>query len=322
MQVVHEQVGKDKKKSEPMKVVDDGKEERLEPFMVEENKESPKEAVAQPSDQEEIAEEEVVEETEELEATEEQEEVSGKKDKKKKKNYQDRINELVKRANEAERERNKLYSYNQELVSQMQKLKPDYEKTQQSLVEQKKKNLEENLTMARQAYKQAYESGDSDKLLEISEKIADIKYGLNNADRDMIQKVSTTESQTEKLEQEVTNNTSGQVDPKALRWAQTNSWFGTDVAMTGAAYSIDAQLKKEGYDPSSDEYYAEVDRRMRESFPTKFEEEEKPKQVVAGVRRATKNTSNKVRLTEGQIAMAQRLGVPQEEYAKFVGRES
>ena len=81
MQVVHEQVGKDKKKSEPMKVVDDGKEERLEPFMVEENKESPKEAVAQPSDQEEIAEEEVVEETEELEAAEEQEEVSNKKDK-------------------------------------------------------------------------------------------------------------------------------------------------------------------------------------------------------------------------------------------------
>ena len=80
MQVVHEQVGKDKKKSEPMKVVDDGKEERLEPFMGEENKESPKEAVAQPSDQEEIAEEEVVEETEELEAAEEQEEVSNKKD--------------------------------------------------------------------------------------------------------------------------------------------------------------------------------------------------------------------------------------------------
>ena len=102
MQVVHEQVGKDKKKSEPMKVVDDGKEERLEPFMVEENKESHKEAVEQPSDQEEIAEEETVEETEELEAVEEQEEVSSKKDKKKKKNYQDRINELVKRANEAE----------------------------------------------------------------------------------------------------------------------------------------------------------------------------------------------------------------------------
>jgi hypothetical protein len=87
--------------------------------------------------------------------------------------------------------------------------------------------------------------------------------------------------------------------------------------MTGAAYGIDNQLKNEGYDPTSEAYYAEIDRRMRDAFPNNFEGDE-PRQVVAGVNRTTRSTSKKVRLSEGQIAMAQRLGVPTNEYAKFV----
>ena len=324
MQVVHEQVGLDNKKSKPLKVVDDGKQEKLEPFRLEDEVKSPSEADQQPSDQEkEVAQEEEVESEEvesevELQEDTEEEDISEKKPKKKKKNYQDRINELVKRANEAERDRNKLHSYNQELVSKIQTMKPDYQKTQQDLIETKKKNLEEGLKLARESHKAAYESGDSDKLLEISEKIADIKYDMKSLDNEAIKKVTTSDSDVEKLTTSATNTSSSQVDPKALRWAQSNPWFGKDVAMTGAAYSIDAQLKNEGYDPSSEEYYAEVDRRVKESFPHKFEEE-KPRQVVAGVRRGTKNTPNKVRLSESQLAMAQRLGVPPEEYAKFVG---
>ena len=320
MQVVHEQVGLDNKKSKPLKVVDDGKQEKLEPFRLEDEVKSPNETDQQPSDQEEeVAQEEEVESEEvesevELQENTEEDNVSDKKPKKKKKNYQDRINELVKRANEAERDRNKLHSYNQELVSKIQTMKPDYQKTQQDLIETKKKNLEEGLKIARESHK----SGDSDKLLEISEKIADIKYDMKSLDNESIKKVTTSDSDVERLTSNATNTSSGQVDPKALRWAQSNTWFGKDVAMTGAAYSIDAQLKQEGFDPSSDEYYSEVDRRMKDSFPHKFEEE-KPKQVVAGVRRGTKNTPNKVRLSESQLAMAQRLGVPPEEYAKFVG---
>ena len=324
MQVVHEQVGLDSKKAKPLKVVDDGKEEKLEPFRLENEVKSPEDTNQQPSDQEEeVAQEEEIESEEvesevELQEDTEEEDISEKKPKKKKKNYQDRINELVKRANEAERERNKLHSYNQELVSKIQTMKPDYQKTQQDLIETKKKNLEEGLKLARASHKAAYESGDSDKLLEVSEKIADIKYDMKSLDSEAIKKVTTSNSDVENLTTSATNTSSSQVDPKALRWAQSNPWFGKDVAMTGAAYSIDAQLKTEGFDPSSDEYYAEVDRRVKESFPHKFEEE-KPKQVVAGVRRGTKNTTNKVRLSESQLAMAQRLGVPPEEYAKFVG---
>lgn len=326
MQVVHEQVGLDSKKSKPLKVVDDGKEEKLEPFRLEKEVESPQDSNQQPSDQEEVAEEEeeIIEESTEEESEVElqedsvEEDNSDKRTKKKKKNYQDRINGLVKRASEAERERNKLFSYNQELVSKLQTMKPDYQKTQQDLLESKKKNLEEGLKIARESHKIAYESGDSDKLLEVSEKIADIKYDMKSIDSEAIKKVTTSNSDVEKLTSNATNTSSSQVDPKALRWAQSNPWFGKDVAMTGAAYSIDAQLKTEGYDPSSEEYYAEVDRRVKESFPHKFDEE-KPRQVVAGVRRGTKNTTNKVRLSGGQLAMAQRLGVPPEEYAKFVG---
>ena len=326
MQVVHEQVGLDNKKAKPLKVVDDGKEEKLEPFRLDKEIESPQDSDQQPSDQEEVAEEEeeIIEESNEeesevkLQEDSVEEDNSDKRTKKKKKNYQGRINELVKRASEAERERNKLFSYNQELVSKLQTMKPDYQKTQQDLIESKKKNLEEGLKMARESHKAAYESGDSDKLLEVAEKIADIKYDMKSLDSEAIKKVTTSNSDVEKLTSNATNTSSSQVDPKALRWAQSNPWFGKDVAMTGAAYSIDAQLKNEGYDPSSEEYYAEVDRRVKESFPHKFDEE-KPRQVVAGVRRGTKNTTNKVRLSESQLAMAQRLGVPPEEYAKFVG---
>ena len=324
MQVVHEQVGLDSKKSKPLKVVDDGQQEKLEPFRLENEVKSPSETNQQPSDQEEeVAQEEEIEYEEvesevELQEDTEEEDISDKKPKKKKKNYQDRINELVKRANEAERDRNKLHSYNQELVSKIQTMKPDYQKTQQDLIDSKKKNLEESLKLARESHKAAYESGDSDKLLDLTEKIADIKYDMKSLNSEAIKKVTTSDSDVEKLTTSATNTSSSQVDPKALRWAQSNPWFGKDVAMTGAAYSIDAQLKNEGYDPSSEEYYAEVDRRVKESFPHKFEEE-KPRQVVAGVRRGTKNTTNKVRLSESQLAMAQRLGVPPEEYAKFVG---
>jgi hypothetical protein len=196
----------------------------------------------------------------------------------------------------------------------MQKMQPDFQKAREDLYESKKKSAEDSLKTARSEHKTAYESGDSEKLLEVSEKIADLKYELKNL-----------ESSPKPINQSVSHQTSGretnlsrpQVDPKALRWSQDNQWFGKDVAMTGAAYSIDNQLKNQGYDPTSDSYYAEIDRRMRDSFPQKFEEEE-PKQVVAGVSRATRSSSKRVRLSEGQIAMARRLGVPTNEYAKFV----
>jgi len=316
MQVVHDVVGKGKK---PKRVVDDGKEEKLEPLKAEVLGNLDEEKVLpeiEDQQHEDIAEEESQDESEEIIAQPESEEdsIPQTERKKKKKTYQDRINELVKRANDAERERNKLFTVNQSLTDEMQKMQPDFQKAREDLYESKKKSAEDALATARTDHKAAYESGDSDKLLEVSEKIADLKYELKNL-----------ESSPKPIKQSVSDQTSDratdlprpQVDPKALRWSQENTWFGKEVAMTGAAYGIDNQLKNEGYDPTSDAYYAEIDRRMRDAFPNNFEGDE-PRQVVAGVNRTTRSTPKRVRLSEGQIAMAQRLGVPTNEYAKFV----
>jgi len=316
MHVVHDIEGKGKK---PQRVVDDGKEEKLEPLKAEvldnldEEKSLPKNEDQQ---HENISETESQEEEEEViaQSDSEEDDIPQTERKKKKKTYQDRINELVKRANDAERERNKLYTVNQSLTDEMQKMQPDFQKAREDLYESKKKSAEDALATARTDHKTAYESGDSDKLLEVSEKIADLKYELKNL-----------ESSPKPIERSVRDQTSGeasstpkpQVDPKALRWSQENTWFGKDVAMTGAAYGIDNELKNQGYDPTSDAYYAEIDRRIRDAFPSNFEQDE-PRQVVAGVNRTTRSTPKKVRLSEGQIAMAQRLGVPTNEYAKFV----
>ena len=175
---------------------------------------------------------------------------------------------------------------------------------------------------ARLEHKSAYESGDSDRMLDAAESIADAKVELK-----------TLESQKHLFDKEPEpvpaypsvqapqpvqqqQQPAQQPDPRALQWAQTNKWFGQDAAMTGAAYAIDAQLKMEGYNPSSEDYYSELDRRIGESFPAKTAKA-KPKQVVAGVTRA-QSAPKRVSLTKSQIAMANKLGVPPSEYAKFV----
>jgi hypothetical protein len=116
-----------------------------------------------------------------------------------------------------------------------------------------------------------------------------------------------------------------QADPKAQQWAKKNSWFGSDVAMTTSAFAFHRQLvEQEGYDPTSDDYYAEVDKRMAEAFPHKLgkTQQNMVNEVVAGSSRgsttARTRSRRKVQLTPSQVAIAKRLGVPLEEYAKHV----
>jgi len=328
MQIVHDSSGKKK----PMQVVDDGKETKLKKF---EGVDVPEQETQDNSEVERVIDDEqAVHDQQTTESTptvieseseeQEEEEDTVEKTKKKPTAYQNRINELVKRANEAERQRNDYYSRNQQLESDLKKknvVTEDYAKLQSQFFDARKSNAEKSLESARVAHKSAHEEGDSDKMLKAAEDIAEVKYELKQLEN-QTPFVAPTQKQSTSVEQPQVNASQqpqSQPDPRALRWAQGNEWFGTNVAKTGAAYAIDAALKMEGYNPSSEEYYSELDRRIGDSFPQ--QETSRPRPTVAGVSKTTSSSPKKVRMNQNQIAMARKLGVPLEEYAKFVRTE-
>ena len=327
MQVVHGSSAKKK----PMQVVEEGKEEKLKEFNAEEALENlenidqePEEATdAVEEEPQEAKVEEEKEETEEVEAksSDEEEEESPKK----KSRLQRRIDELVKKASVYEQERNQYYGRAQQLEEELKKkntLNNDYDKLQKTYYDTKLESANKLLEKARLEHKSAYESGDSDKMLDAAESIADAKVELKTLEsqKHLFDKepepVPSYPSVQAPQQVQQQQQPAQQPDPRALQWAQTNTWFGQDAAMTGAAYAIDAQLKMEGYNPSSEDYYSELDKRIGEAFPSS-KTSEKPKQVVASVTRAP-SAPKRVKLTQGQLAMAKKLGVPQNEYAKFV----
>jgi len=329
MQVVHGSSAKKK----PMQVVEEGKEEKLEEFNAEEALENleninqePEEATdaveEEPQEAKEDVEEEK-EETEEVEAksSDEEEEESPKK----KSRLQRRIDELVKKASVYEQERNQYYGRAQQLEEELKKkntLNNDYDKLQKTYYDTKLESANKLLEKARLEHKSAYESGESDRMLDAAESIADAKVELKTLEsqKHLFDKepepVPSYPSVQAPQQVQQQQQPAQQPDPRALQWAQSNKWFGENAAMTGAAYAIDAQLKMEGFNPSSEDYYSELDRRIGESFPAKTAKA-KPKQVVAGVTRA-QSASKRVALTKSQVAMANKLGVPPSEYAKFV----
>ena len=315
-----------------MQVVDDGKETKLKKFegvdVPEQETQDNSEVENVIDDSQAVHDEQTTESTPtEIETeSEEQEEVEEtvEKPKKKANAYQNRINELVKRANEAERQRNDYYNRNQQLEADLKKknvVTEDYAKLQSQFFDARKSNAEKALESARAAHKNAHEEGDSDKMLKAAEDIAEVKYELKQLENQQPFVPPTPKQSSTEVEQPqataAPQQPQSQPDPRALRWAQDNGWFGTDVAKTGAAYAIDAALKMEGYNPSSEEYYSELDKRIGESFP---QETTRPKQTVAGVSKSP-SAPKKVRMNQNQIAMARKLGVPLEEYAKFVRTE-
>ena len=312
-----------------MQVVEEGKEEKLKEFDAEEALENlenidqePEEATdAIEEEPQEAKVEEEKEETEEVEtkSSDEEEEESPKK----KSRLQRRIDELVKKASVYEQERNQYYGRAQQLEEELKKkntLNNDYDKLQKTYYDTKLESANKLLEKARLEHKSAYESGESDRMLDAAESIADAKVELKTLEsqKHLFDKEPepVPSYPTVEATQPVQQQPAQQPDPRALQWAQSNKWFGQDAAMTGAAYAIDAQLKMEGYNPSSEDYYSELDRRIGESFPAKTAKA-KPKQVVAGVTRA-QSAPKRVSLTKSQIAMANKLGVPPSEYAKFV----
>jgi len=232
------------------------------------------------------------------------------------------------RAKEAAlRERDELERFVKSIRDENSKLKGSVNKNQTALIEQAKKTAEIELAQAKNAYKTAYDAGDTDAVIAAQESITNAKIKtdkLNNF------KVPSLQEETDEVKsKEEPKPATPTVDPRAQDWAKKNTWFGTDDEMTSLALGLHNKLAKQGVDLQSDEYYEAIDTRMRQLFPDKFEEEiaeteeaEKPKKQANVVAPATRSVApKKVKLNKTQVAIAKRLGVPIELYAQKVAEE-
>ncbi len=232
------------------------------------------------------------------------------------------------RAKEAAlRERDELERFVKSIRDENSKLKGSVNKNQTALIEQAKKTAEIELAQAKNAYKTAYDAGDTDAVIAAQESITNAKIKtdkLNNF------KVPSLQEETDEVKsKEQPKPATLTVDPRAQDWAKKNTWFGTDDEMTSLALGLHNKLAKQGVDLQSDEYYEAIDTRMRQLFPDKFEEEiaeteeaEKPKKQANVVAPATRSVApKKVKLNKTQVAIAKRLGVPIELYAQKVAEE-
>ena len=235
---------------------------------------------------------------------------------------QKRIAKLTKRMREAERQREEAIRFAEIQKKQREDIAKRYETTSAESMETKATSIKAGIEAAKAKLAQAREAGDLQAEIEAQQSVAQLAYAQAELDfqkRSIEQKVVEEPAQTEQVRQPVAPT---RADPKAEEWAENNSWFGQDSAMTYTAFDLHRKLTEdEGYDPKSDEYYAEIDKRIRLEFPHKFAKQEstesaKPVQTVASAKRSTKPGRKTVRLTSSQVAIAKKLGVPLEEYAK------
>ena len=233
-----------------------------------------------------------------------------------------RIDKLTRKMREAERREQAAIEYAKKVQEENKNLNVMSQATSKERVASDEQSLQSTEQLLKTAYTQAVSEGDVEKQMEAQQRIAQLaieKERLSLRKR----KVEQQEIQKEKPVEEPWNNqpqaqSPTRPDPKAQDWAEDNKWFGSDKAMTYTAMSFHDELVNEGFDASSEEYYTEIDRRIRKEFPHKFEDQSKPKQKVASAVRTTASGRRTVKLTPSQVAIAKKLGVPLEEYAKHV----
>ena len=241
--------------------------------------------------------------------------------------FQKGYHEAKREADEAKREREEAIRAAQAIVEENKKLKGSLNQGQEALFEQAKKVVENEVEAAKRKYKEAYESGDSEAIVEAQEALTAVKI---KADR--VHNFKPTPLQEDETEVQIPQiqNRPVTVDKKAEKWRQNNEWFGNDDEMTSFALGLHNKLVKNGVDPTSDDYYERVDARMRQVFPDAFESEEPADEPEKVEKRPTKsnvapatrsNAPKKVTLTQTQVNIAKRLGVPLELYARKVAEQ-
>jgi len=237
---------------------------------------------------------------------------------------QKRIAKLTKKWREAERQREAALEYAKGVQDEHSKLKTRVSNLEPSYVNAMEGRVVSGLQAAQAKLVAAREAGDIKSEVEAQKEIG--KLGVEESRvAGMRQRVAAEMKQVQQpvrtLEESIAP-TQAAPDPRAEEWAEKNTWFGQDSAMTYTAFDLHEKLtKEEGFDPASDEYYAEVDKRMRLDFPHKFgktetRESTKPTQTVASATRSVNNSRKTVRLTPSQVTIAKKLGVPLELYAK------
>jgi hypothetical protein len=238
-----------------------------------------------------------------------------------------RIDRLTYKIRESERREKEAVSYAQQVKGERDSLQSKFDKLDDGYVSEFTGRVKSQLEAAKVNLKQAMSKGDVDAQIAANQSLA--RLAIEE------ERIKATEDQRKKYEESLKN--AGQIggqpvqskaptpkpDPKAEQWAEKNEWFGKDEAMTYASFGIHKKLVEEdGFNPTSNEYYEEIDKRIREEFPHKFDGGEKassrPVQTVASASRTSGTGRKTVRLTPSQVAIAKKLGVPLEEYAKYV----
>ena len=236
-----------------------------------------------------------------------------------------RIDKLTYKMREAERQRDEALNYAKSINSSNTELKEKLKNSDTSLFKEYDSRVQSDIERAKIHLKEAQDAGDAEAIANATEKLS-----RASAEAENLKRLQAQQAIRDKKEEQLVQNEPVQLqtdapqapDPRAEEWAKDNTWFGTDTVMTFAAFGIHRQLvEEEGYDPTSEDYYKEVDNRMKANFPTKFSQEQQtPVQQVAastpGV--AGKKGARKVKLTSSQVAIAKRLGVPLNEYAKHI----
>ena len=243
------------------------------------------------------------------------------------KNVQARISKLTKKYRDEEAQRVAAVEFAESVKKQNDELKARLDALDQSYTTEFGTRVDSQIEAAKQAYQKAYDDGDAEAMFEAQKNLS--KLALDQAQLE--QAKQRQEKKAEQAEEPVAvpqpqAQQPQQPDPKAEAWAQKNEWFGADQTMTYAAFGVHRQLiEDEGFDPQSDEYYNELDNRMRKEFPHKFAAPTKGDsgpRVASAESTAARSKSTKgrrtVNLTPSQIAIAKRLNVPLEEYAKYV----
>ena len=246
------------------------------------------------------------------------------------KGVQSRIAKLTRKMREAERREKAALEYAKAVEAKRQTVETKFTKVNEDYVKQFETRVQSGLESAQKELATAIENSDAVAQIEAQKKVAalSIDEARLNALKEQQTNTTTKEEPAPTLSAADPLSDSAQKpmpapDPRAEDWANSNSWFGKDRAMTYTAFEIHKDLTEiEGFDPQTDEYYAEVDKRIRLEFPQKFDKKEsqtsKPTQNVASVKRSSNVRSGRqtVRLTSSQVAIAKKLGVPLEEYAK------